>query len=156
MFRINERQIFYLVLIAGAGFFLRMASAIPSGMGVPGDPGAGFLPYWVSVLIMLLVGWLLVSETLWDKSASPRFDRRQAVGLAVTLAAIVAYLLLLSVAGFALSTLLFLLAFRQFSACMARGEGVTLRSLGASALFAALVTAFVYVVFAVIFKLALP
>lgn len=156
MFRINERQIFYLLLIAGAGFFLHMARAIPSGIGVPGDPGAGFLPFWVSALIMLLVGYLLVAETLWEKSESPRFSRHEAVVLGVTLAAIVVYLLLLSVAGFLVSTLLFLCAFRQFSHCMMRGEGVSLRSLAASTLFAVLVTGFVYLVFAVLFKLALP
>lgn len=156
MFRINERQIFYLLLIAGAGFFLHMARAIPSGIGVPGDPGAGFMPFWVSVLIMLLVGYLLVAETFWSEAAAPGFSRREALALGVTLASIVAYLLLLSVAGFVVSTLLFLCGFRQFSHCMTHGEGASLRSLAASALFAVLATGFVYGVFAVLFKLALP
>ncbi|PSJ42501.1 hypothetical protein C7I36_09470 [Zobellella taiwanensis] len=158
MFRINERQIFYLLLILGAGFFLSMAHEIPSAMGVAGDPGAGFLPFWISVIIMLLVGYLLVTETLFKQEAggAGRMTRQEAVTLLVTLGAIVAYLLLLSFAGFFISTLFFLFAFRQIVDLLLKKARPTARSFIASAVFSAVATSFIYLVFSVLFELSMP
>ncbi|WP_162628751.1 MULTISPECIES: tripartite tricarboxylate transporter TctB family protein [Marinobacter] len=159
MLRINERQIFYVVLIVGAGFFLSMAKAIPSSMGMPGDPGAGFFAFWSCVIIMVLLGYLLVTETFFqraDRDTPVRMTRHELVALAVTIAAIVIYLLLLSYAGFVISTLFFLFAFRQIIDRLIKHEPMSARSLIASGVFSVLATGFIYLVFSVLFELAMP
>lgn len=158
MLRINERQIFYLLLIVGVGFFLHMANSIPSSMGVAGDPGAGFLPFWISVAIMLLVGYLLVMETLFNKSSGDlvRLTRHEGVALVVTLASILLYLLLLSHFGFFVSTLIFLFAFRQIVDKFIKNARPTPRGLLASAIFSVVSTSLIYLVFSVLFELSLP
>ncbi|ANG64441.1 hypothetical protein A8C75_19500 [Marinobacterium aestuarii] len=158
MLRINERQIFYVLLIVSGGFFLSMAHAIPSAMGVAGDPGAGFMPFWISLIIMLLVGYLLVMETFFqrDSGALVGLSRHEAVALGVTLLSILLYLLLLSVAGFVASTLCFLFAFRQIVDRFVKRARPTLRSLLASAVFSGAATGFIYLVFSVLFELSLP
>lgn len=158
MLQINERQIFYVLLIVSAGFFLSMAHAIPSSMGVMGDPGAGFLPFWISLIIMLLVGYLLVMETFFQRDAGDlaRLSRAEGIALVVTLMSIVVYLLLLSVAGFVASTLFFLFAFRQIVDRFIKRTRPTVRSLLASAVFSGVATGFIYLVFSVLFELSLP
>ena len=165
MIRVSEKQVFYLLLMAAAGYFLHMADSIPSGMGVPGDPGAGFLPFWVSLTIIVLLGYQLITETVIarsddgnqaDAGSRSRLGRREWTALAATVGAIVAYLLLLSLIGFLPSTVAFLFAFRQVSDWLGRDARPTARSMIASALFAVGATGFVYLVFAVLFKLSLP
>lgn len=163
---IQEQQFFYLVLMAGAGFFWHMASEIPPAAGIPGDPGAGFFAYWASLIIMLLLGYLLVTESLaavrhedtaTDSSTQPApMTRQQWVTLLMTLVAISLYLVLLAHIGFIASTMLFLLAFRQLIARRINADERPLRTLIASTLFAVIATGVIYGVFSGLFKLALP
>ncbi|MCE8021407.1 tripartite tricarboxylate transporter TctB family protein [Halomonas sp. MCCC 1A11036] len=158
MTRVTEKQSFYLLLILGAGYFLHLASTIPTMMRVVGDPGPGFLPFWVSAIIMLLMGYLLVVETLIKRESGEtvRLARREAVTLTVTLTAIVLYLVMLSLAGFFVSTLAFLFVFRLIVNRFLNDAWPTPRTLLASALFALASTSAIYLVFSVLFGLSMP
>lgn len=158
MFKVNEQQLFYLLLIAAAGFFLTMASTISSNMGVPGDPGAGFLPQAICVLIILLVGYLLVMETFFQEAAGElkRLTRHELIALTVTMVAIVGFLVSLAFFGFFASTLVFLFLFRLVTDKLIKGGRPNVKSVSASALYALLATSFIYLVFSVLFELSLP
>ncbi|MBD3896330.1 tripartite tricarboxylate transporter TctB family protein [Halomonas sp. ML-15] len=158
MTRVTEKQLFYLLLILGAGYFLHLASSIPTMMRVVGDPGPGFLPFWVSAIIMLLVGYLLVVETLIKREpdGGVRLARREAVTLLVTLAAIVLYLIMLTFIGFFVSTLVFLGLFRLLVDRFLNDAWPTGRSVLTSGLFAVIATSAIYVVFSVLFGLSMP
>ncbi|MFQ3789146.1 tripartite tricarboxylate transporter TctB family protein [Halomonas sp. A29] len=158
MTRVTEKQIFYLLLILGAGYFLHLASTIPTMMRVVGDPGPGFLPFWVSAIIMLLVGYLLVVETLIKREpdGGVRLEHHEAVTLLVTLVAIVLYLVMLSLAGFFVSTLVFLFVFRLIVNRFLNDAWPTPRTLLASGLFALVSTSAIYLVFSVLFGLSMP
>ncbi|TCK07408.1 tripartite tricarboxylate transporter TctB family protein [Marinobacterium mangrovicola] len=157
MLRLKEQQIFYLLLIVAAGYFLSMAQAIPTGMGVKGDPGAGFLPFWISLLIILLTGYLLIKDLFsGEEGESQPIGLKEAFALVITLAAIAGYILLLTHVGFLISTLVFLFGFRLLVDKFISGANPGLRSILASALFSAVSSGFIYLVFAVIFELSLP
>lgn len=156
---LRERQCFYLLLILAAGFFMHLANSVPTLLKVPGDPGPGYLPFWISALIMLLVGFLLVKETLLPPAELPRhsgMSRREAGALAITLLAIVIYLILLATTGFFIASLLFLSAFRLIADRVIHNQRPSGRSLMSAAIFAALSTSLIYLVFSVVFNLALP
>lgn len=156
---LRERQLFYLLLILGAGFFIHMAGAVPTLIKVPGDPGPGYLPLWISVLIILLVGFLLVRETLiphHKASLTGGFSRQQTLALAMTLAAIVLYLILLGTVGFFIASLMFLCVFRLIADRVIHARRPSGRSIMTAAIFAIALTSLIYLVFSVIFKLALP
>lgn len=158
MSRINERQVFYLLIILAAGFFLHLANEIPTMMRVEGDPGPGFLPFWISTLIMLLVGYLLVMETVLKKRADDvvRLSRHEGGALVVTLLSIVLYLVLLSAFGFFASTIAFLFAFRLIVDKFINDALPTPGKLASAALFAVISTTVIYLVFSVLFELSLP
>lgn len=171
---IKEQQLFYLLLMAGAGFFWHMASEIPPAAGIPGDPGAGFFAYWASLIIMVLLGYLLVTESLAAShqhrgdtasdskalASSPTqptpMTRQQWGTLLMTLVSIGLYLVLLAHIGFITSTVLFLLAFRQLIAQRINDDALSFRTLMASIVFALVATGVIYGVFSGLFKLALP
>lgn len=158
MTRVTEKQIFYLLLILGAGYFLHLANSIPTMMRVVGDPGPGFLPFWVSAIIMLLMGYLLVVETLIKRESGDavRLVRREGITLLVTLAAIVLYLVMLSLIGFFVSTLAFLFVFRLIANRFLNDAWPTPSTLLASAIFALASTSAIYLVFSILFGLSMP
>lgn len=158
MLKIDERQIFYLILILGAGFFLHMAHSIPTSMGVGGDPGPGSVPFWVSLIIIFLVGYLLVMETVFDRPSGDlvNLSRSEAIALIITLSLIVLYLTMLMLVGFFLSTVFFLFLFRTVVDLFVPGSDISLITLAKSVVFAVSATSLIYTVFSVIFELALP
>lgn len=161
---LRERQLFYLLLILGAGFFMHLANSVPTLIKVPGDPGPGYLPFWISALIILLVGFLLVKETLLPRlhgrqaqqTLPSGFSRQEVAALAMTLTAIVLYLILLGTAGFFIASLIFLCAFRLIADLVILARRPSRHSLITALIFAITSTSLIYLVFSVIFKLALP
>lgn len=155
MFHLKEQQIFYLFLMAGAGFFLKLALDIPSGIGVEGDPGAAFLPIVICVLILLLVAYLFVVE-FREKTDKLRFSRAEFYTLVGVLFLVFVYIFILSLIGFFASTIMFLFLFQRLNGYVLNGAESSIKSYLISILFSLIATCSIYFVFSVLFKMSLP
>jgi len=155
MFHLKEQHAFYLFLMAGAGFFLKLSWDIPSGIGVENDPGAAFLPIVICVLILFLVSYLFVVE-FRDKSDEKIFKRSEFYTLVGTLLLIFIYIFLLSLIGFFTSTLVFLFLFQRINSYLLNGVKFSYKSYLVSILFSFIATCSIYLVFSVLFKMSLP
>lgn len=157
MFYFKEQHIFYLVLMAGAGFFLSLANAIPNGIGVSGDPGASFLPTTICILILALVAYLFVKEGLVEGSDKvTKFKRSEMIVLLATFALIFVYVWFLEMAGFISATVVFLFIFQRLTQFIVTVQKPTLKSLFGSLTFAVLSTLGIHLVFSVLFEMSLP
>ncbi|MGO2235027.1 MAG: tripartite tricarboxylate transporter TctB family protein [Marinomonas sp.] len=155
MFHLKEQHVFYLFLMAGAGFFLKLSWDIPSGIGVENDPGAAFLPIVICVLILFLVSYLFVIE-FREKSEKLFFSRAEFFALAGTLLLIFVYIFILSLIGFFASTIIFLFLFQRLNSYLLNSGGFSYKSYLVSALFSFIATLSIYFVFSVLFKMSLP
>lgn len=155
MFHLKEQHVFYLFLMAGAGFFLKLSWDIPSGIGVENDPGAAFLPIVICVLILFLVSYLFVIE-FREKSGKLFFSRAEFFTLAGTLLLIFFYIFILSIIGFFASTIIFLFLFQRLNSCFLKSGEFNYKSYLVSALFSFISTLSIYFVFSVLFKMSLP
>ncbi|QUX94278.1 hypothetical protein C0J08_02140 [Marinomonas sp. CT5] len=155
MSHLKEQHIFYLFLMAGAGFFLKLALDIPSGIGVEGDPGAAFLPIVICVLILLLVAYLFVME-FRDKTKKLRFSRVELYTLVGVLLLVFVYIFTLSLSGFFASTILFLFLFQRLNGYVLSGADSSIKSYLISILFSFVATCSIYFVFSILFKMSLP
>ena len=155
MFHLKEQHVFYLFLMAGAGFFLKLSWDIPSGIGVENDPGAAFLPIVICVLILFLVSYLFVIE-FREKSEKLFFSRAEFFALAGTLLLIFVYIFILSLIGFFASTIFFLFLFQRLNSYLLNSGGFNYKSYLVSALFSFIATLSIYFVFSVLFKMSLP
>ncbi|WP_417559504.1 tripartite tricarboxylate transporter TctB family protein [Marinomonas sp.] len=155
MFHLKEQHVFYLFLMAGAGFFLKLSWDIPSGIGVENDPGAAFLPIVICVLILFLVSYLFVIE-FREKSEKLFFSRAEFFALAGTLLLIFVYIFILSLIGFFASTIIFLFLFQRLNSYLLNSGGSNYKSYLVSALFSFIATLSIYFVFSVLFKMSLP
>ncbi|NLU96649.1 hypothetical protein B6N13_00860 [Marinomonas sp. UCMA 3892] len=155
MFHLKEQHVFYLFLMAGAGFFLKLSWDIPSGIGVENDPGAAFLPIVICVLILFLVSYLFVIE-FREKSEKLFFSRAEFFALAGTLLLIFVYIFILSLIGFFASTIIFLFLFQRLNSYLLNSGGLSYKSYLVSALFSFIATLSIYFVFSVLFKMSLP
>ena len=116
MFHFKEQHVFYLVLMAGAGFFLSLSNAIPSGIGVSGDPGASFLPTTICILILALMVYLFIKEGIVaDSDRVAKFKRAEVMVLVASLALIFVYVWFLETAGFISATIVFLFIFQRLT-----------------------------------------
>ncbi|PJE56459.1 tripartite tricarboxylate transporter TctB family protein [Marinomonas sp. BSi20584] len=155
MFHLKEQHVFYLFLMAGAGFFLKLSWDIPSGIGVENDPGAAFLPIVICVLILFLVSYLFVIE-FREKSEKLFFSRAEFFALVGTLLLIFVYIFILSLIGFFASTIIFLFLFQRLNSYLLNSGGFNYKSYLVSALFSFIATLSIYFVFSVLFKMSLP
>lgn len=73
-------------------------------------PGAGFLPFWLGVLLAVLATILFVSawRQATEKDSSPVFPGKQALfAITLVLVALAVYILLIDVLGYIVETFLF-------------------------------------------------
>lgn len=155
MFHLKEQHFFYLFLMAGAGFFLKLSLDIPSGIGVENDPGAAFLPIVICALILILVSYLFVVE-FREKKESLIFNFSEFLTLFGTVLLIFVYIYILSLFGFFISTILFLFLFQRLNSYLLNGGGFNYKSNFVSILFSLIATCSIYFVFAILFKMSLP
>ncbi|MEM9975121.1 MAG: tripartite tricarboxylate transporter TctB family protein [Pseudomonadota bacterium] len=82
-------RVIALALIGLSGYFMVHASALPIGWhGESGGPGGGAFPFWLSAIMALCAGGILVRSFWQDETFVPFFDPETirsviAVGLAL-------------------------------------------------------------------------
>lgn len=98
-----------VVALGIAGFFIWGASELP--MGRPGAPEAGFVPFWVAVSLAV-VSVALIATSLPRGPREPiEWPRGPALWMVLHIsAALVGYVLVAELLGYACSTFLFMLA----------------------------------------------
>lgn len=113
-FRLRHTDTVAAVLLVGlsAGVFVASRD-FPSGFG--GAPGAAFFPRLVASAIALLAGVLFVRSVASSDARTYDVSGTDVRRFAVPVAFLVAYVALLSVVGFVLDTVLFLVALMWYS-----------------------------------------
>ena len=137
-----------VVLLALAGYVIDQARRMPPSATFA--PGAGFLPFWLGVLLALLAALLIAgalcrSRTPEDRSPFP--GKRILGSVAGVLLGLAAYISCMETLGFVVNTLLFV-AYLLLVVERAR--------LKLSMLTAVLITACLFVVFQVLLGIPLP
>jgi hypothetical protein len=122
--------------------------ALGMPMGSPGNPGAGFLPFWIGVTLATLSLLLLIAALL-EKAPPPERRKEEGEGryAARMLGGLLLYTLFLDILGFLATTLLLLAALVRLL-----GQRGWLVALG----FSALATAGSYALFALWLGVPLP
>lgn len=93
---------------AGLAFSLAICyGALQMPMGTVGNPGAGFLPFWIGVALGLM-SLTLVTGALLERAASAGTDELYRDRVAWTVAGLLAYALVLETLGYLLTTVLLL------------------------------------------------
>ncbi|TSA48574.1 MAG: tripartite tricarboxylate transporter TctB family protein [Deltaproteobacteria bacterium] len=99
--------VFLLVL---SGFAIQEAWRMPSSATF--GPGAGFLPFWLGVLLAVLATILFVSawrSQATEKDSKPVFPGKQALfAITSVLVGLAGYILLIEVLGYLVDTFLFI------------------------------------------------
>lgn len=97
-------------LLALSGLVMWGASLMPPSATF--GPGAGFLPFWLGVLLAVLATILFVSawrREATEKNSEPVFPGKQALfAILSTLAGLAGYILLIEVLGYLVDTFLFI------------------------------------------------
>ncbi|MDA7425724.1 tripartite tricarboxylate transporter TctB family protein [Thalassococcus lentus] len=102
-------------IIAGAimalsAYFMWHAVALPIGWeGETGGPGGGAFPFWLSLIMMLCAGGILLRSFAADAVASFQFDRSMLRSVVAVVAALVVCIALIPIAGAYIAIPLFLL-----------------------------------------------
>jgi putative tricarboxylic transport membrane protein len=99
-----------VVLLVLSGLAIWGASQMPPSATF--GPGAGFLPFWLGVLLAVLATILFVSawrRQATEKDSKPVFPGKQALfTITSTLVGLAGYILLIEVLGYLLDTFLFI------------------------------------------------
>jgi putative tricarboxylic transport membrane protein len=99
-----------IVLLVLSGYVIQEAWQMPASATFA--PGAGFLPFWLGVILAVLATILLVSAWLrqaTEKDSKPLFPGKQALlAIALVLVGLVGYILLIEVLGYLVDTFLFI------------------------------------------------
>lgn len=158
MTKIQEKHIFYVLLILLLGYFTKMSTDIPQITGVVGDPGPGFIPFWFSLIAVFLLVYLLVSEVFYgrDETKNLSITKHEVISLSATISLVVLYLISLSVFGFVASTFIFLSIYKVLADKLINNIKPSIKGVGIAMIFSVLSTGTIYVIFGVLFKLSLP
>jgi putative tricarboxylic transport membrane protein len=104
-----RKREFWAALFWGLLGGLIAVKSISYKVGSLGNPGPGFLPFWVGICIILLSLCSVINNFRLSASAPSFFEGKGAFRrLGLTLVSIFAYILVISRVGFLLSTLLLL------------------------------------------------
>ncbi len=99
-----------VVLLGLSGFVIWGALEMPPSATF--GPGAGFLPFWLGVLLAVLATILVVSawrSQATEKDSSPVFPGKQALfAITLVLVGLAVYILLIDVLGYIVDTFLFI------------------------------------------------
>jgi putative tricarboxylic transport membrane protein len=100
-----------VVLLVLSGFVIWGASQMPPSATF--GPGAGFLPFWLGVLLAILATILFVSakrRQATEKDSESVFPGKQALfAIAAVLGGLAGYILLIDVLGYLVDTFLFVM-----------------------------------------------
>jgi len=158
MSRIQEKHIFYMLLIMGFGCFTAMSLQIPELYGVVGDPGPSFIPFWFSVIAEVLLVYLLVTEVLIQKNDERKshLTKHEVFALTITVVLFISYLFSLSLFGFVGSTVFFLFVYKLLADFLINDIKPNSVNILMSIIFSGISTTAIYTIFGVLFKLSLP
>jgi putative tricarboxylic transport membrane protein len=137
-----------IVLISFSGFYAYLITGLPK-RNLPNTLGADFMP-WVLTICLLLLSVLLLVQSLLKRSAEEEADKispQQILGMAVLFVIFVAYIVLMNMVGYLVVTPFFIFAMMVISGSRRWAEMV---------ISSVVVTAFVYLVFQFVFRVQLP
>lgn len=137
-----------VILLVLSGYLIQSASRLPPSPGF--GPGAGFLPFWLGVLLAVLAVILL--WTAWHRQATEKdkspFPEKKALILVMgALGGLAAYIVLLDVLGYLVDTFLYVM----FLMWIVERERWKI-----AAAVAVLTAAALYIIFRVLLKVTLP
>ena len=138
-----------IIALIFSGFVIEESARMPQQAATFG-PGVGFLPFWLGIL-MAVLSILLIGKA-WRRPVDPKQktifpDRQAAIAIALVLASLAVYILLLEVLGFLVDTMLF--AAFLLSVVMREKWKMTL-------LIASMTSFGLYVIFQVLLEVNLP
>ncbi|GHC32823.1 hypothetical protein GCM10010082_29200 [Kushneria pakistanensis] len=165
MVRTRSDALFHLVLLALAGWFLQEAWNLPAN-AAGGSLSPAFFPRAISsaIAILLLIsmvrglvaGTLLARDTSDEAATSPAWVPVLAWGAVALL--LVLYAVLLEPLGYVVSTALFLFLCVAIISVLSRqrGDGIPMVRVLMLALFSAVVSVAIFLIFSVGFEIVLP
>lgn len=165
MVKTRSDALFHLVLLALAGWFLQEAWNLPAN-AAGGSLSPAFFPRAISsaIAILLLIsmvrglmaGTLLASDASDDAATAPRWV--PVVGWCGVALLLVLYATLLEPLGYVISTALFLFICVAMVSVLSRqsGEHIAMGRVLMLALFSAVVSVAIFLIFSVGFEIVLP
>ena len=165
MVKTRSDALFHLVLLALAGWFLQEAWNLPAN-AAGGSLSPAFFPRAISsaIAILLLIsmvrglmaGTLLASDASDDAATAPRWV--PVVGWCGVALLLVLYATLLEPLGYVISTALFLFICVAMVSVLSRqsGERIAMGRVFMLALFSAVVSVAIFLIFSVGFEIVLP
>jgi hypothetical protein len=156
--RLKGDSLFAAALFGIFSFGTYHALVMNDPSGGPSDVGAAFFPFWVCVSVQILTA-VIFFQSLSSQGNSVNNEvsaKNRILLLSSILLLLFIYIFIMDVAGFIISSILFLVLVHQLLVFFETGHISSMRGLAFSIVFFTIVSATLFFMFNTIFRLALP